>query len=83
MVCAQYFQRVVVEGITAALPEHFSIPFETVGIEQTQDGVIRTRRATGTVDVLDADQPLSTVVTGIQITANGSHEGAEMQGAGG
>jgi len=80
-VVAQLAQRGAI-GITAsALVEDLAIPLEGESGERAQDGVGGTGSGSLPVDVLDAQQPVASARTRIEIAADGRDERAEVQRA--
>ena len=55
---------------TLALPDDAIVPVQTKLLQRTQDLAVCVRDCTGRVDIFDADQPLTTLGFGVQITAN-------------
>lgn len=65
-----------------ALPADVTEPAEAMGFQAAQNLVCGARGFPGWVDVLDAQQPLTTRGKCLQIAGRGGYEGAEMQRAG-
>ncbi len=59
-----------------------AIPGEAEVLQGAQDIGVAAGFEAGEVQVLHAHQPAAAVMAGIQVAADGSHQGAQMQGAG-
>ena len=69
--------------VTLALVTHGPIPVQAKGFQLTQNGIGGTGHFPGRVQIVHADQPFTARVARFQPAGQRSHQGPEMQGAGG
>jgi len=62
------------------LPQHLAVPLESEGLEGVQNSGGGTWHLPWAVEVFHPHPPLATGCPGVEIAAEGSYQGAEMQG---
>jgi hypothetical protein len=75
----ELLQRRTVQGDPAALIYDFPIPVEAETLQGAQDAIRTARYDAGSVEILDPQQPLATVVAGIEVASDGCQKRAEVQ----
>lgn len=79
----QAIQDGLVAFAACALSQHRAIPVQAVSLQAAQDVVDGTGLFAWGVYVFDAQEPEPALMAGIDMAAEGSQQGTEMQGTGG
>ena len=74
----ELFQGCDVYVVTLALIYDITVPVQAEAFQSAENSVCATGYNTGRVEVLDADQPATTVVSRIEIASDGSQKRAQM-----
>jgi hypothetical protein len=72
-------QRRQVKGDPAALVDDLAVPLQAESLQRAQDPVRTARDDAVSVQIFDPQQPLATVVAGIEVASDGRQERAEVQ----
>jgi hypothetical protein len=72
-------QHLGIGVVALALTHQRTVPFEAVGFQAAQNGILGAGHFPWRVEVFHAQQPAAADCAGVKVRGKGGHQGAEVQ----